>query len=125
MKLEVVRYRATGVWRWDTKPPPSAASAASAKKKKKKEEPPPAEVVEVDDDEEEVCGICRQAFDETCPDCLTPGDDCPPVWGVCLHMFHVHCIVKWIDSANDAQSGTHEERRQCPMCRVVWEFRAD
>ena len=23
------------------------------------------------------CGICRMAFDGCCPDCKTPGDDCP------------------------------------------------
>lgn len=23
------------------------------------------------------CGICRMPFDASCPDCKTPGDDCP------------------------------------------------
>ena len=27
-----------------------------------------------------------------------PGDDCPIVWGECSHPFHMHCIVKWINS---------------------------
>lgn len=27
---------------------------------------------------EETCGICRSAFDATCPNCKIPGDDCPP-----------------------------------------------
>jgi anaphase-promoting complex subunit 11 len=73
-----------------------------------------------------VCGICRQAFDDTCPDCAVPGDDCPPVWGACNHMFHMHCIVKWLDSGNDAQHVVQQEdRRQCPMCRAEWQFRAD
>ena len=126
--MEILRYRATGVWRWDTKPPPSHASV---KKKKKTDEVRDDDAAAHDneddgDEQEEVCGICRSAFDDTCPDCTTPGDDCPPVWGVCKHMFHMHCIVKWLESANDAHhAGTQEERRQCPMCRVAWEFRQD
>ena len=28
---------------------------------------------------DETCGICRVAFDGCCPDCKTPGDDCPLV----------------------------------------------
>jgi hypothetical protein len=33
-----------------------------------------------------------------CPDCKIPGDDCPLVWGVCSHVFHMHCILKWIQA---------------------------
>jgi anaphase-promoting complex subunit 11 len=40
----------------------------------------------------------RLAFDGCCPDCKMPGDDCPIVWGECSHPFHMHCIVKWINS---------------------------
>mmetsp|Transcript_18544 Transcript_18544/g.30252 ORF Transcript_18544/g.30252 Transcript_18544/m.30252 type:complete len:86 (+) Transcript_18544:115-372(+) len=69
---------------------------------------------EVDDD---CCGICRMPFDACCPDCSVPGDDCPPVWGQCNHAFHMHCIVKWIESQQNA-------RQQCPMCRADWTFRA-
>lgn len=42
--------------------------------------------------------MCRLAFDGCCPDCKMPGDDCPIVWGECSHPFHMHCIVKWINS---------------------------
>ena len=71
------------------------------------------------DEDEDVCGICRSPFDATCPTptCLIPGDACPPVWGVCTHAFHMHCIVKWLD----AQSAG-EERPQCPMCRAEWQM---
>ena len=31
--------------------------------------------------DERDCGICRQAFNATCPTCRDPGEDCPPVFG--------------------------------------------
>eukprot|EP00938_MAST-03A_sp_MAST-3A-sp1_P003833 g3833.t1 len=65
---------------------------------------------------DDCCGICRNAFDACCPDCKVPGDDCPPVWGMCGHAFHMHCIVKWLSSQN--------VRQHCPMCRKDWKFRA-
>ena len=36
------------------------------------------------------------------------------VWGKCTHCFHMHCILKWIES--------EQARDQCPMCRQHWEF---
>ncbi|XP_062548418.1 anaphase-promoting complex subunit 11 [Armigeres subalbatus] len=59
------------------------------------------------------CGICRMAFEGCCPDCSLPGDDCPLVWGSCSHCFHMHCIVKWLNS---------QANQQCPMCRQTWKF---
>ncbi|XP_058119724.1 anaphase-promoting complex subunit 11 [Anopheles ziemanni] len=59
------------------------------------------------------CGICRMAFEGCCPDCALPGDDCPLVWGACSHCFHMHCIVKWLNS---------QANQQCPMCRQAWKF---
>jgi len=64
---------------------------------------------DVDDD---LCGICRNSFQGFCPDCKFPGDDCPPVWGACKHVFHMHCIVKWLQTKDT-----------CPMDRLVWEYR--
>lgn len=59
---------------------------------------------------DELCGICRVAFDGTCPNCKYPGDDCPLVLGGgCTHNFHLHCILKWIQQ--DSSRGL------CPMCR--------
>jgi anaphase-promoting complex subunit 11 len=60
------------------------------------------------------CGICRMPFDGCCPDCKLPGDDCPLVWGQCSHCFHMHCIVKWLQS--------QPVNQQCPMCRQGWKF---
>ena len=65
------------------------------------------------------CGICRNLFDGCCPDCKTPGDDCPIVWGECSHSFHLHCILKWIDE--DSGEGA---RQHCPMCRREWVFQS-
>lgn len=62
---------------------------------------------------DELCGICRVPFDGTCPNCKYPGDDCPLVLGKgCIHNFHVHCILKWLEQ--EASKGL------CPMCRQVF-----
>nr|CAD7450227.1 unnamed protein product [Timema bartmani]CAD7457052.1 unnamed protein product [Timema tahoe] len=61
------------------------------------------------------CGICRMPFDGCCPDCKVPGDDCPLVWGQCSHCFHIHCIMKWLNS--------QQVHHQCPMCRQEWKFK--
>ncbi|KAK4739466.1 hypothetical protein R3W88_003163 [Solanum pinnatisectum] len=67
------------------------------------------------DAQDETCGICRMAFDGCCPDCKLPGDDCPLIWGACNHAFHLHCILKWVNSQS-AQA-------HCPMCRREWQFK--
>lgn len=61
------------------------------------------------------CGICRMPFDACCTDCKLPGDDCPLVWGQCSHCFHIHCIMKWLNS--------QQVNHQCPMCRQEWKFK--
>ena len=63
---------------------------------------------------DETCGICRMQFDGCCPDCKVPGDDCPLVWGKCTHVFHMHCILKWLNS--------QQMQQLCPMCRQDWQF---
>ncbi|EDV21727.1 uncharacterized protein TRIADDRAFT_30014 [Trichoplax adhaerens] len=62
------------------------------------------------------CGICRMPFDSCCPECKLPGDDCTIVWGECSHCFHVHCILKWLQSQN-------YQDQTCPMCRQSWKFK--
>ncbi|KAH0666736.1 hypothetical protein KY285_027942 [Solanum tuberosum] len=37
------------------------------------------------------------------------------VWGACNHAFHLHCILKWVNSQS-AQA-------HCPMCRREWQFK--
>ncbi|RYF44762.1 MAG: hypothetical protein EOO38_17255 [Cytophagaceae bacterium] len=34
------------------------------------------------------------------------------VWGECTHVFHMHCLLKWID--------TESSKGQCPMDRRPW-----
>ena len=34
------------------------------------------------------------------------------VWGECSHVFHMHCLLKWI--------GTPASKQQCPMDRRSW-----
>uniref|UniRef100_J3LN01 Anaphase-promoting complex subunit 11 n=1 Tax=Oryza brachyantha TaxID=4533 RepID=J3LN01_ORYBR len=67
------------------------------------------------DAQDETCGICRMAFDGCCPDCKFPGDDCPLIWGSCNHAFHLHCILKWVNSQTSTPL--------CPMCRREWQFK--
>ncbi|XP_058107039.1 anaphase-promoting complex subunit 11-like, partial [Magnolia sinica] len=67
------------------------------------------------DAQDETCGICRMAFDGCCPDCKFPGDDCPLIWGACNHAFHLHCILKWVNSQTP--------QAHCPMCRRDWQFK--
>ena len=116
MKVHVRRWHAIAQWQWDTG---KAGDAA---------------------EEEDVCGICRVPFEGCCPSCKVPGDDCPlsesrsparaprrapvltrpsisararvAVWGECSHVFHMHCLLKWI--------GTPASKQQCPMDRRPW-----
>ncbi|CAB4285052.1 unnamed protein product [Prunus armeniaca] len=67
------------------------------------------------DAQDETCGICRMAFDGCCPDCKLPGDVCPLIWGACNHAFHLHCILKWVNSQTS--------QAHCPMCRREWQFK--
>lgn len=34
------------------------------------------------------------------------------VWGECTHVFHMHCLLKWID--------TESSKQQCPLDRRPW-----
>ena len=63
-------------------------------------------------DESEVCGICRCKFEDCCRDCQIPGDDCPLIWGECAHVFHLHCLLKWLERESS--------RNLCPMDRREW-----
>ena len=69
-------------------------------------------------------------------------DDCPLVWDKCSHSFHMHCILKWIDSQQQGQRLCAWLRKapqvppspyphpphppapvSGPMCRQEWEFK--
>ena len=64
--------------------------------------------------EGEVCGICQSAFEGVAPGAKFPGDECPVVWGVCGHSFHLQCVSTWLQGRNT-----------CPICRREWEFGAE
>ncbi|KZT58798.1 RING/U-box [Calocera cornea HHB12733] len=94
MKVTVKQWNAVAYWKWDT------GSTTEA-------DPNPDE-----DAEDDVCGICRVSFEGCCPTCKMPGDDCPLIWGQCTHVFHMHCLLKWLNTASSKQ--------QCPMDRRTW-----
>lgn len=89
MKVIVKQWHAIAQWQWDT-----------------------GKTDENGEPEEDVCGICRVPFEGCCPTCKVPGDDCPLIWGECSHVFHMHCLLKWIATAASKQ--------QCPMDRRLW-----
>ncbi|KAI5118883.1 hypothetical protein M0805_003558 [Coniferiporia weirii] len=92
MKVHVKRWHAIAHWRWDT----GTRDADDTE----------------EDGEGDVCGICRVPYEGCCPSCKMPGDDCPLIWGECTHVFHMHCLLKWI--------GTTASKQQCPMDRRPW-----
>ncbi|KAF8976507.1 RING/U-box [Cyathus striatus] len=68
---------------------------------------------DADSEEGDVCGICRVPYEGCCPSCKMPGDDCPLIWGQCTHVFHMHCLLKWL--------ATTASKQQCPMDRRPWQ----
>ncbi|OJA20175.1 hypothetical protein AZE42_12048 [Rhizopogon vesiculosus] len=108
MKVHIKHWSAVAQWRWNT-----------------------GNTTHDQDDEGDVCGICRVPYEGCCPSCKMPGDDCPlisddlpfvfvfaftharaVVWGECSHVFHMHCLLKWL--------GTTASKQQCPMDRRAW-----
>jgi anaphase-promoting complex subunit 11 len=81
MKIKVKSYNAVASWRWNIKPKGKNDGKGDNELDKSKADLSDldAEVNDDDDDDEEedVCGICRVAFEGTCPNCKIPGDDCP------------------------------------------------
>lgn len=75
MKITINNYHAIALWRWNLKAglqqqqPANTQPAAVGEEEEEEEED--------DDDDDDVCGICRVAYDGCCPDCKTPGDECP------------------------------------------------
>ena len=61
------------------------------------------------------CTICMSPFECACPQCKFPGDDCPPIEGKCGHIFHLHCIYKWLESGTD----------KCPLDREIWKEKTE
>lgn len=135
MKVTINHYHAVATWKWNLKSSTAAALDQQGDHHAGEQEKEDDD----DDDDDDVCGICRVAFDGCCPDCKIPGDGCPPgsfplplsphtiatfadskqtnkqtktVWGECTHVFHLHCLTKWL--------ATESSKGQCPMDRRQW-----
>lgn len=80
MKFSVSSYHAVAVWKWDTHPNSSDQHKLyhyAAKPSADDYGYGDDDEDDDDDEEDDVCGICRLAFESTCPECKIPGDDCP------------------------------------------------
>ncbi|GAA5937790.1 anaphase promoting complex subunit 11 [Sporobolomyces koalae] len=114
MRITINHYHAVASWKWNLKPPRQVddSEQTAADQQQQADNANDDDGDDDDDDDEDVCGICRVAYDGCCPDCKLPGDTCPPIWGECTHVFHMHCLLKWLD--------TDSSKQQCPMDRRPW-----
>lgn len=64
------------------------------------------------------CAICRNHIMDKCIECqsvqeMTDVDEnCSIAWGKCSHVFHMHCISRWLNT-----------RQVCPLDNRNWEFK--
>ena len=68
------------------------------------------------DSKADTCAICRENIMDLCIECQANQNSeacqtCEPVWGVCNHTFHFHCITRWLKTRN-----------VCPLCNQEWEY---
>jgi RING-box protein 1 len=61
--------------------------------------------------EQDTCTICRSLFVSPCVNCEVNGatEACPYQEGQCGHMFHMHCIERWL-----------VQDKTCPLCHDQW-----
>lgn len=58
----------------------------------------------------DACAICRENNMTSCISCqLDSNFNCRSILGTCGHVFHEHCISKWI-----------KDHPNCPICNQVW-----
>lgn len=61
------------------------------------------------------CAICKNHVQDPCIECQSKQDtgapECHMAWGVCKHVYHYHCITKWLTTRN-----------VCPLDVREWEF---
>lgn len=65
------------------------------------------------------CAICRNHIMDKCIECQSKqedrnieSDDCVIAWGKCSHVFHMHCIHRWLNT-----------RQVCPLDNRNWELK--
>lgn len=64
--------------------------------------------------QKEKCAICRNGMTELCIACesLKRSMDCHVSWGTCNHVYHNHCIIRWL----------RFRPRLCPFDSSQWEY---
>lgn len=66
----------------------------------------------------ENCAICRNHIMDKCIECQSMQEtsnieeNCTIAWGKCSHVFHMHCISRWLNT-----------RQVCPLDNRTWEFK--
>lgn len=63
---------------------------------------------------EEYCGICQNKFEVAAPGVRWPGDNSTLLFGQCGHVFHLQCIMKWLNQP--------DSKNTCPVCRQYFDF---
>jgi len=59
------------------------------------------------------CPICRNNVLDQCSDCNNDKTlECISVMGECSHVYHLHCINKWL-----------KKNHSCPLDNSRWEFK--
>lgn len=64
------------------------------------------------------CAICRNHIMDKCIECQSIqemrdiDENCSIAWGKCSHVFHMHCISRWLNT-----------RQVCPLDNRTWEFK--
>lgn len=64
------------------------------------------------------CAICRNHIMDKCIECQSIMEQsdidqqCTIAWGKCSHVFHLHCISRWLNT-----------RQVCPLDNSHWEFK--
>ena len=61
----------------------------------------------------DTCAICRNSISDSCIECNESDNfhKCNICWGKCNHIFHVHCISRWLKIHNT-----------CPLCSTDWDY---
>ena len=63
----------------------------------------------------DICAICKNDIIQPCTDCVDNNKtNCCSIKGKCLHCFHRHCILKWVESSI--------YNTKCPLCKMDWIF---
>ena len=61
----------------------------------------------------EECPICRNNILECCVECPNiENSECISIIGECSHVYHLHCIEKWIKTKN-----------VCPLDNKKWQYK--